>query len=250
LLNLLKIIDTHAHLGVSRFSGVQTTEDEMIEVMDHFEVSAALVMPQPTSENIPDVHQRIYQFSLEHPKRIFGIAAIDPWLDQAAYHEQLKVCMEDYGFVAIKLHPLGHNISPLSPHCQKIYEAAQHYDVPVLVHTGIGNPFSLPSLIIEPAKRFPQITFILSHAGFAVYSDEAIVAAKYCENIILEPSWCQTYMVKKMVEEIGAERMVMGSDHLTNLPVELVKFKSIGLKEDELEQIFYRTANRIFKLNI
>jgi predicted TIM-barrel fold metal-dependent hydrolase len=122
--------------------------------------------------------------------------------------------------------------------------------VPVLVHTGLGTPFSLPSLVIDAARRYPDVTFILCHAGFAVYTDEAIVAAKYCDNIVLEPSWCQTYTVAKMIKTIGAERIVMGSDHLTNLPVELVKFRSIGLSDNELELILYTNAKRIFQLDV
>lgn len=83
-----------------------------------------------------------------------------------------------------------------------------------------------------------------------MYTDEAFVAAKTFENIILELSWCPTYAVRKMVDQIGAERMVMGSDHISNLPVELVKFDSIGLTDQQLEQIFYKTPQRVFNLKI
>ncbi len=178
------------------------------------------------------------------------MASLDPWLEEAAYIRQADVCFREYGFVALKLHPLGHNISPLSPLCEKVYETARAYRVPVLVHTGVGAPNALPSLMIDPAKRYPDVEFVLCHAGFAVYSDEAIVAAKYCDNIVLEPSWCQTYMIKKMVDTIGAARVLLGSDHLTNLPVELVKYQSIGLSEAELEAIFFHNANRIFNLQL
>ncbi|WP_134701015.1 amidohydrolase family protein [Ammoniphilus sp. YIM 78166] len=244
------IIDTHCHLGVSKFSGVDTTEEDLIRAMDWNGVQASLVMPQPTLEDISEVHRRIYRASQSYPGRIFGMSSTDPWLDEDSYRNEVNACLSDYGFVALKLHPMGHNISPLSPRCDKIYEMALEHKVPVIVHTGIGNPFSLPSLLIDPAKRYPDVTFILAHAGFAVYTDEAVVAAKYCENIILEPSWCPTYTVRKMVNTIGAERILMGSDHASNLSVELAKFHSIGLSERELEQIFYENPKRIFKLEL
>lgn len=245
---MLKIIDTHVHLGTSRFSGTSSSPEEIMAAMDSHGVTASLVMPQPTLESIPEVHKKIADMSRKYPGRIYGMASLDPWMDEADYVRQAATCMTEYGFVAIKLHPLGHNISPLSPHCDKIYETARRYDVPVLVHTGIGNPFSLPSLVIEPANRYPDVTFVLSHAGFAVYTDEAVIAAKTCDNIILEPSWCPTYTVRKMVDQIGADRMVMGSDHISNLPVELTKFQAIGLSEQQLEQIFHYTPQRIFKI--
>lgn len=236
------------HLGTSRFSGVSTTEKDLIQAMDQFDIATAFVMPQPTLENVFDVHTRIAGMMDTYPGRIYGMASPDPWLQEDVYAQEVERCIKQFGFVAIKLHPLGHNVSPLSKHCDKIYQLADHYQVPVLVHTGTGNPFSLPSLMMDPAKRYPNVTFILCHAGFAVYADEALVTAKHCENVYLEPSWCQTYMTRKMIDQVGIDKIVMGSDHISNIPVELAKYRNIGLTEEQMEAIFYENPNRIFKL--
>lgn len=236
------------HLGTSRFSGVSTTEDDLIQAMDQFDIATAFVMPQPTLENVFDVHTRIAGMMDTYPGRIYGMASPDPWLPEDVYAQEVERCIKQFGFVAIKLHPLGHNISPLSKHCDKIYQLADHYQVPVLVHTGTGNPFSLPSLMMDPAKRYPNVTFILCHAGFAVYADEALVTAKHCENVYLEPSWCQTYMTRKMIDQVGIDKIVMGSDHISNIPVELAKYHNIGLTEGQMEAIFYENPKRIFKI--
>lgn len=245
---MLPIIDTHVHLGTSKFSGVTTTETELLKSMDKSGVATSLVMPQPTLENINDVHEQIARLAGKHPGRFYGIASLDPWMEEEPYILQLEKCVKDLGFIAVKLHPYGHNISPLSDRCKKIYETARKLNIPVIVHTGLGTPSSLPSLLIEPARKFPDVTFILAHAGFAIYTDEAIVAAKTCENMILEPSWCPTYTVVKMINAIGHQRMIMGSDHVTNLPVEITKYRSIGLSETKLDGIFHHNAKRIFKL--
>lgn len=244
----MRYIDTHVHLGTSKFSGVSTTEEAIMAAMQKYDIKISLVMPQPTLEDVSAVHHSISEMSLKYPGRIYGMIHLDPWLDEQIYMEEVKVCVETYKFVAMKLHPMGHNISPLSPRCEKLYEAARFYKLPVLVHTGLGTPFSLPSLMMDPAARYPDVTFILSHAGFASYSDEAIVTAKYRDNIVLEPSWCPSYIVRKMIDAIGAERIIMGSDHISNLPVELTKYRSIELREDQLEQIFMNNPTRIFNL--
>jgi predicted TIM-barrel fold metal-dependent hydrolase len=244
----MNIIDTHVHLGTSKFSRVRTTEEEILIAMKKYGITTSLVMPQPTLEDISTVHRSIAEMSRKHPGQIYGMVSLDPWLEEDEYVGQLKICVEAFQFVAIKLHPMGHNISPLSPRCDKLYEAARLYNLPVLVHTGIGTPFSLPSLLIEPAGRYPDVTFILAHAGFAIYTDEAIVAAKTRDNIILEPSWCPTYSVRKMVDQLGAERLIMGSDHISNLPVELAKFGAIQLNDSQLEQIYVNNPKRIFRL--
>lgn len=245
---MIKIIDTHMHLGVSKFSGVSTSEEDITNALDKYGIEAAFVMPQPTLENVFDVHTAIGKMMEKYPNRIFGMTSLDPWLEEEIYVNEVERCIKQMGFVALKLHPLGHNISPLSKHCEKIYRLASKYQVPVLVHTGTGNPFSLPSLMIDPAKRYPDVSFILCHAGFAVYADEALVAAKHCENIFLEPSWCQTYMTRKMIDQVGIEKIIMGSDHISNIPVELAKYNNIGLTDEQLETIFYLNPKRIFKL--
>lgn len=244
----MSIIDTHVHLGTSKFSGTHSTEKDILDAMQTYGIETSLVMPQPTLESVSDVHRAIAEMSGKHPGRIYGMASLDPWLEEGPYWDEMKICAEQYRFVAIKLHPMGHNISPLSPRCDKLYEAARYYRLPILVHTGLGTPFSLPSLLIDPARRYPDVTFILSHAGFAIYTDEAIVAAKTCDNIVLEPSWCPTYSVRKMVDQLGADRILLGSDHISNIPVELAKFGSIGLTDGQLEQIYRTNALRIFQL--
>ncbi|WP_240419219.1 amidohydrolase family protein [Paenibacillus periandrae] len=245
---MLPIIDTHVHLGTSKFSGVTTTETELLESMESNGVATSLVMPQPTLENIDDVHENIGRLAIEHPGKFYGIASLDPWMKEEPYVLRLEKCVKELGFIAVKLHPYGHNISPLSDRCNKIYESARRLNIPVIVHTGLGTPSSLPSLLIEPARNFPDVTFVLAHAGFAIYTDEAIVAAKTCDNIILEPSWCPTYTVVKMIKAIGDHRMIMGSDHVTNLPVEIMKYRSIGISDVQLDDIFHNNAKRIFKL--
>lgn len=245
----MSIIDTHVHLGTSKFSGTHSTEKDILDAMQTYGIETSLVMPQPTLEDVRTVHRAIADMSEKYPGRIYGMATLDPWMEEEAYLDEVKVCAEEYRFVALKLNPMGHNISPLSPRCDKLYEAAKRHKLPILVHTGMGTPFSLPSLIIEPARRYPDVTFILSHAGFAIYSDEAIVAAKTRENIVLEPSWCPTYSVRKMVDQLGADRILMGSDHISNLPVELSKFGAIGLTDYQLEQIYRSNPLRIFQLH-
>ena len=46
------IIDTHQHIGRSMFSGVETTEAELIEALERHGVDLALVMPQPSLEDV------------------------------------------------------------------------------------------------------------------------------------------------------------------------------------------------------
>jgi predicted TIM-barrel fold metal-dependent hydrolase len=242
------IIDTHQHLGRSMFSGVVTTEGELLAAMDRHGVDIALVMPQPTLEDIRAYHDRIAAATQQHRGRLYGMASISPWWPEAEYAAEARRCVRELGFVALKHHPLGHNIAPTHAESDKVFCAAAGLGVPVIVHTGLGAPWALPSLCIPPARKYPQVTVILAHAGWGIYSAEAVVAAEVCPNVILEPSWCPAYMARQMIDKFGAERVLFGSDHLTNLPVELVKYRSIGLNDDQLAAVLGGTARRVFPL--
>ncbi len=244
----MKIIDSHQHIGRSMFSGVETTESDLIAAMDAQGVETAFAMPQPTREDVRPIHDQIAAAARRHPGRIFGMASIDPWSSEADYLAEARRCVVDLGFVALKLHPLGHNLPPTHSMADKVFRVAAYLGVPVIVHTGLGTPWSLPSLCIPPARKYPDLPIILAHAGWGLYSAEALVAAEVCENIYLEPSWCPTYMARQMIDRFGADRVLFGSDHLSNLPVELTKYRSIGLSEDQLSKVLGETAARIFPI--
>ena len=242
----IDIIDAHQHMGRSMYSGSETTAEGLLEGLDKYNISQALVMPQPNLEHPAALHDAIAETAAANPGRIFGMVNISPRLKD--FKLEVKRCIEDLGFKAIKLHPLGHNISIASKEARAVFELASEYGVPVLIHTGTGNPQSLPSLALRPARAFPDVPIILCHAGWSVYAEEAIVTAEAAPNIVLEPSWCGPYQIRAMINAIGAERVHFGSDHVNNIPAELAKFASIGLSGKELRLCLSENAKRIFKL--
>jgi predicted TIM-barrel fold metal-dependent hydrolase len=242
------IVDSHQHLGRSMFSGVVTTERALLEAMDRHGVDVALVMPQPTLEDIRAVHDQIAQAVERNRGKLVGMASINPWWSEPDYRTEARRCIRALGFVALKLHPLGHNIATNHAEADKVFRVASELGVPVIVHTGLGSPWALPSLCIPPARRYPRLPIILAHAGWGLYSAEAIVAAEVCENLYLEPSWCPTYAARQMIDKFGAGRVLFGSDHLTNLPVELAKYRALGLNAEALDAILGGTASTLFGL--
>lgn len=241
------IIDTHQHLGTSMFSGVETTAAGLLHAMDQHGVDLALVMPQPTREDIRACHDRIAEAVRRNPGRLLGMASIDPWWSVEDHAAEARRCVRELGFVALKLHPLGHNLAANHPAAAKTFQLASELDVPVIVHTGLGCPWALPSLCIPPARAFPNVPIVLAHAGWGVYTAEAMVTAEVCPNVVLEASWCPSYAVRSMLDKFGPDRMVFGSDHLSNLPVELVKYRTV-CTEEELSRVLGATARRVFRL--
>ena len=245
----MDIVDTHGHLGLSPSgNGHDTSEEQVLAAMAAEGVAATLVMPQALQPDERATHDRVARFVATHPGRIYGMACISPLWDEDAYFTEARRCVRDLGFVAIKLHPAAYNTAPTVQRAEKCFRAAAELDVPLIVHTGLGAPAALPSLVISRAKQFPNLAIVLAHAGFVAYADEALVVAETCPNVYLEPSWCQYYQARHMAETIGSERMLMGSDHPANLAVELAKWRATSLPEHDLANALGRTARRLFRL--
>ena len=53
-----------------------------------------------------------------------------------------------------------------------------------------------------------------------------------------------------LVKELGANRVMMAADLISNMPVELAKYRGLGLAPTELDMCLAGTAINVFKLPI
>src|SRR5580693_1952393 len=217
---MTKKIDTHAHLGECCVFGLLATEEDILRRMDECGVDATIVQPYPGATIASKTHDRIADLCARHPGR----------------------------FVGIKLHTIGHGVNPLSEDGDFVFATAHRLGVPAMVHTGPGVPFALPALCIPAARKYPKLKIILAHAGFAVFTAEAQVAATVCDNLYLETSWCIGEDIRWMIDTIGPDRVMLGADLPSNVPVEFAKYKALDLAPDVYEKVLGGTAIDVFKL--
>ena len=236
------IVDAHFHLGPCKVFGLDFSEEEVIKTMDQYQIDTAIVQPFPGAPNPQEIHDRIANMAKQYPGRIFGIASVNPHIAKEDYVKEITRCVKELGFVGVKLHTIGHAVLPIGEDGGLIFETASKLQVPIMIHTGPGIPFSLPSLCIPRAREYPEVRIVLAHSGAGMLTVEAFVAAKECQNVFLETSWCSSDDIKWLVNELGADRVMLGSDTLSNIPVELVKYKSIGLSEEQLDKCLGETA--------
>lgn len=243
------LIDAHAHLGTCRVFQADQRPDGLLRAMDAAGVDAAVVQPFPGSPDARSDHDMIAQTAADHPGRLFGLASLNPHTDEAAYRAEIRRCVEDLGFVAVKLHTIGHAVSPGSDDANLVMRTAADLGVPVMIHTGPGVPFAEPAAWIPMARQYPAVTVILAHAGASLYTAPAIVAAQLCENVVLETSWCNPQNIRAAINTLGSEKVLFGSDMLFNIAAELAKYHSIDLTSDELRNVFAASAQRVFRLD-
>lgn len=245
---MAKIIDAHAHLGECCVFGLNNKESDLIRTMDENKIDAAIVQPYPGARNAVKAHDEIAELCHKYPGRYFGLASLTPHQDHDAYRREVERCVKQLKFVAVKIHTIGHSVNPLGEDADLVFQTANELGIPVMVHTGPGVPFALPALCIPPARKYPSLKIVLAHAGFAVFTAEAQVAASECSNLYLETSWCIADDIGWMISTIGSERVMMGSDLIKNIPVEMAKFKALDLEPNVWAQVMGQTAIDVFQL--
>jgi predicted TIM-barrel fold metal-dependent hydrolase len=243
-----RVIDTHAHLGECCVFGLFATEEEMMRRMDECGVDATIVQPYPGAKDYLKRHDEIAELCAKHPGRFFGLASLSPHVGRERYQREVERCVKELKFVAVKLHTIGHAVNPLSEDGNLVFETAHALGIPAMVHTGAGIPFALPALCMPAAQKYPSLKIVLAHAGMGIVSAEAQVAASIFKNLYLETSWCLGEDIRWMINTIGPDRVMMGADLPSNVPVEFAKYRALDLAPDVFDKVMGETAVEVFNL--
>lgn len=235
-----RIFDAHTHIGSALHSGRRVTAGQMLAHMDSTGVDRALLIPYPCVADFRAEHDEIAAAVRQWPDRFCGAACM-PHYDRA-FPDEIRRCAEELGLVALKLQPQYNALNPLSKRNDFFWETALAHRLPVVVHTGSGAPFALPSLYIDVARRFPELQVVLAHAGGSSYYLEAIVAAKVCPNIRLELSSLMPHHIAEILTHVEPSRLMVGSDLPESVETEIGKIVRLGQAE-----ILWGTPEALFR---
>jgi uncharacterized protein len=248
------IVDSHLHLGYDDIYEREAREEDLLAAANQAGLDIMIIQPAHTHfiEASQELHNRVSQFAKENPGRVFGLASVNPHYGEETYFAEIQRCICELGFVGIKLDTFAHACSPLSKAGSLVFQAADRFRVPVMVHTGL-MPFSMPLLLYARAKEFPDVRIIVAHAGEQFLQNEAVLLAKDCPNVFLETSVRDTNSrsIRQLVKELGARRVMNGSGWYTEIEHALWKYRSdhqTRLSKQELTWCLGQTALEVFRL--
>lgn len=245
------IIDVHAHLGWDQVFDERFTREEQLAKHDGFGVKATILQPA-TCHGLDEVkrqHDAIAALAREFPGAFYGMANPNPHLPDAEYEAELRRCVEELGFVGVKLHTFAHAVHPGSRDGRKVFRLARELKLPVMVHTGAGIPFANPAMLIPVAEEFGDVSVIMAHCGMMILAGETPLAMERCPNLYADVTWSSGFNVRRWAETIGAHRFMFGSDHADNTGTELAKLRTSGIPDEHLEWILHKTAASVFNLS-
>ena len=247
-----EIWDVHGH-----FTGLpgspQQRVDHILQHADRMGIAKLMICmglkfnPDPTPREMRRDNDAVLS-AVEHaPDRILGFVYLNP-KHVVASLEELDRCVNNGPMVGVKLW-----IAMRCNHANldAIVRRASQLGVPLLQHVyqrTLGNREgeSLPSDLAELANRHPQATFIAAHTGNDWEQGiRAIRASKnvYCEICGSDPT---AGMVEMAVRELGAQRVLYGSDIAgRSFSSQLAKVAGAGISEKQKSQIFAGNLKKI-----
>ncbi len=215
------IADAHCHVG----KGItySLSADELLRRMDDNAVAAAVVVPVDRCLAVQnrEGNDEVLQAARTHPSRLIPFATANPWYGDAGVYELKRAF--DAGAAGLKLHPVLQGFSPLDDVVFPLVELAVERKLPVYCHT--GTPVhSTPYQLLELASRYPEGSFMIGHAAYSDYWNDLVAAVKAAPNLYVETSLHLASFLRVLVEQLGADRMIYGSDApRTSMDVEIEK---------------------------
>lgn len=190
----------------------------------------------------------LYAFGTVHPDSDNAIEEI----------ERIK----SFGMRGIKFHSEYQKFFPDEERMFPIYEKISGLNLIALFHGGY-DPFCdgeircTPERMARVIKRFPELTFVVAHAGgLNMWDDvEKYLAGKF-DNLYLDVSVVASFNMDKnqlfrIIQAHGTDRILFGSDCPWDNPAdEINMINSLPLSEDDREKIFFRNAHKLLRLSI
>jgi uncharacterized protein len=213
------IVDGHCHVGVGH--EYQQSADDLLREMDRWGVDRAVICPVDRCIAVDnrEGNDLMLTTARAHPDRFYAFATANPWYGARAVAE-LRRAIGD-GARGIKLHPSLQGFLLCDDLVYPSVELAEELAVPVFFHTGTPA-FAQPLQLAELALRYPRVNLIMGHMGSTDFKSDSVPAALMAPNIYLDCSWILPAWLSRAIAEIGAERVVFGSDSpLSELAVEM-----------------------------
>lgn len=240
------ILDAHAHLGTWFSTYIHGGEaDAMVKSMDRLGIAAtALIAFDAIAAEMRAGNDQVAAAMKRHPGRFLGYATVDP-NEPEAMAKELARCFDTLGFHAVKFHCATHDYPADGAHYAPALEYADAHGLAVLIHGEITE---------RMLTTYPRAQFLWAHVGGwnGRGLHRAILLAQDFPNLHCElcSSAITNGAMEQLVERVGAEKIVHGSDcPLMDPGYQLGRVLAARLPAEAKEKILWRNALRLFRLD-
>jgi len=205
------IIDGHVHIGTGTFFHMNADGDFLVRQADACGFDKIFVTElNALFYDMREGNDALAKELAKHPDRLLGYVSVPtPRMGRKGVDE-VRRCYEKYGMRGLKTysHP---EASIAEPTTIPLLEISAELKMPILAHT---TPAECDYLM----QHVPEAWLVMAHMGGQPYASgdwhRAVAAAKKHKNLILDTtsSMMDNGMIEYAVSEIGAEKIVFGTD--------------------------------------
>lgn len=199
--------DAHTHMGHDDPDGMEADPEDIVAGLDHAGHARALIFAMHEPTGYRAANERVLAAVRSSGGRLEGLARIDP-NDREALGEARR-CLED-GARGFKLHPRSDAFALPHPMVERVVALAAEARAPVLFHAGRGIP-RLGEAVTDLARRYPEASFILAHAGISELGWIAPAAAEL-PNLMFDTAWWQVADLLALFASVPPGRILYASD--------------------------------------
>ncbi len=212
----VSVIDCHGHLGGWPLVSLPKNDvREMIETMDSLGIDRLCLSHfLGVFCDFRRGNDLLAEAIEQYPGRLIGQIVVNPrYPDQIV--PELDRCERQYGMRMAKIHPFCHEYPADGPGYREFWQYANDKELVVLTHTWGSDKTCGPEMFGPIAREHPRAKIILAHAGVTRRGcEETIGVARRHDNLYLDVASSQPHvgMIERFVNEVGAERVLFGSD--------------------------------------
>lgn len=254
------IVDTHTHIGY--WPNLKTAENNLVASCQDFNISFALVSFDG-SEFLHERGRLINQIEASkkclkfiNDNEHFGMLIwIRPHLEKNYQDVDNFIAKHRDKIYGLKFHPF---LSRMRINDQRLYpyfDIAKKYNLPILVHTA-SDQYSNIKYLVRAAKSFKELNFVAAHLELQTDNLEALKALKDNENIYGDTAWVN---MNSLIEAknlgvlnkimFGSDNPIDGYETLNNPLYQSYFNNEIELTKKELQNLMYKTAIKVYKLD-
>lgn len=211
----LKVYDMHGHMGpVYGIHLPKNDSESMVLDMDRSGVKMLVFCHHEALMSAGRGNKSNIEAVRKHPDRLRAYCGINP-----NYPETVKKELKSFGlyykntFVGFKFIADYHRYAITDISYKQAWEMADDMGLLVLLHTWGGSMYNGPETVREVAKKYRNAKILLGHSCHGAW-DKAITLVKDFPNTYLE--LCAVLdergVLEKMVGELGADRIIFGTD--------------------------------------
>lgn len=207
------IIDIHTHYGVIKDTYNMPLKMQL-DAMKKYGIDYALISNIECGMYHEGINGNLKMLDMVRENRdrlgcmLWGCENLDDI--QKGEFEKMYLANQDI-VKGIKIHPDISGKRADDECFDFFYSFAEHYSLPVLLHTKNG-PYSSVKFVVNAARKYPDTIFILGHMDLGSDGNEALEAVKEYRNVYGDTAWVRLDVVKK-AEKMGiSHKMMFGTD--------------------------------------